>query len=359
MMISSLAQIRLLCTLLLFGFLSKVSAQTLGGRSVFNFLKLPAAPQLSALGGINVSQDTRDLALSFQNPALLDEQMNGQMVAAFNSFYGGVKNYLWMQGYHHKKLKTDFSAGVHYINYGEVARADIAGNESGTFHPRDVVVQASAARTYEQKWRYGITLKYISSNYGVLRANGIATDVGVLYRDTALGIRLSFVAVNMGAQFKSYGAQKEDLPFDLQLGISKKLKAAPLQFSLTLHHLHQYNIRYNDPLFNEITDEVTRKKSFSLDNVFRHVVLATQLFLGEKVEITAGYNHLRRKELNIANTSNGLNGFSGGIGLLLKPFQIRYARTYYQNNKPYQQIGINLPLNDYFGTGKFGDAVSW
>jgi hypothetical protein len=46
-------------------------AQTLGGSSVFNFLKLPHTPQLTALGGINVSHPSNDIGLAFNNPALV------------------------------------------------------------------------------------------------------------------------------------------------------------------------------------------------------------------------------------------------------------------------------------------------
>jgi hypothetical protein len=67
------------------------------------------------------------------------------------------------------------------------------------------------------------------------------------------------------------------------------------------------------------------------------------------VEISAGYNHHRRKELNIGNAGNGLYGFSLGVGALFKKLQIRYARSYYQNNAAYNQFGLNLSMNDYFG----------
>ncbi len=77
------------------------------------------------------------------------------------------------------------------------------------------------------------------------------------------------------------------------------------------------------------------------------------------MEITGAYNHLRRSELNISNSTNGLNGFSLGMGVLFKKIQLRYARAYYQNNTAYNQFGINLVLNEYFGLGNFGQRVGW
>ena len=46
-------------------------------------------------------------------------------------------------------------------------------------------MQLSASRTYLQKWKYGATIKFISSNYGRYRSNGLAIDIGLLYTDSA------------------------------------------------------------------------------------------------------------------------------------------------------------------------------
>ena len=61
-------------------------AQTLGGSSVFNFLNLPATPQLSALGGINISNQSNDAGLTYANPALIRKEMHAQLSANFNAF---------------------------------------------------------------------------------------------------------------------------------------------------------------------------------------------------------------------------------------------------------------------------------
>ena len=73
-------------------------------------------------------------------------------------------------------------------------------------------------------------------------------------------------------------------------------------------------------------------------------------------DASLGYNHLRRQELNIDKSGNGLNGFSIEVGALFN--KIRYT-AYYQNNTAYDQFGLNLQLNKYFGLGKFGQRVHW
>ena len=104
---------------------------------------------------------------------------------------------------------------------------------------------------------------------------------------------------------------------------------------------------------------MTVPKNSRFDKLFRHFVLATTIYLGDKVEVAAGYNYLRRKELNIENAGNGLTGFSMGVALLLNKLQVRYARSHYQNNTAYNQFGLNITLNQYFGLGKFGERIGW
>jgi hypothetical protein len=340
---------KLTATILFCLFLYNASAQTLGGNTVYNFLNLPNTPQLTALGGINVSDISDDVGLSFNNPALLRASMHAQMNACFNSFYAGIDNYsLWMAA-RSSRLQTNFAAGVNYFDYGNIPQTDPAGNILGEFHPADYVAQISASRQYEKKWFYGATLKFIHSGYGIYHSSGAAMDVGINYYDSVHLFQVGFTARNMGVSFKAYdGTQPGELPFDLEIGITKRLAKAPLQFSFTAYHLQDFNIRYSDTAFNNQNgfDQNSKGSSFTIDKLFRHFIFAAQAFPEEKVEITLAYNYLRRKDLIIGDDPNGFTGFSLGVGVLLKRWQVRYARGYYQNNTAYNQFGLNLRLND-------------
>ena len=155
-------------TLLLVNFVIalNMSAQTLGGSSVFNFLKMPNTPQLTALGGINLTQPSNDVGLAFANPALLRPGMHTQLNPVFNSFYADIKTYQLALGYRSEPLKTNFLYGLHYFSYGSINETDAAGNDLGTLRPTDWVMQIGASRAYLQRWHYGATLKFVSSNYG-------------------------------------------------------------------------------------------------------------------------------------------------------------------------------------------------
>jgi len=121
-----------------------MKAQTIGGNTVFNFLKLPSTPQLTALGGVNTSQISNDIGLAFNNPALLRQEMHTQMNAVFNSLYDGISSYNLSLGYHHKKINTNFLWGLNYLDYGSIQQTDVSGNLLGEFRPSDWVRQLSA-----------------------------------------------------------------------------------------------------------------------------------------------------------------------------------------------------------------------
>ncbi|MBL7731861.1 MAG: type IX secretion system protein PorQ [Chitinophagaceae bacterium] len=325
----------------------KVSSQVLGGNSVFNFVRVPNTPQLTALGGVNLTQPSDDVGLAFNNPALLRPSMHSQVNAVFNNYYAGIRAMHLSTAIHHRSLNTTFSWGISYFDYGAVSRTDASGNVLGKFKPADWVMAVGASRQYLEKWQYGASLKFIYSMYGEYRASGLATDVGVVYKDTAKRLTASVVVKNLGVQLKKYqGAGEEQLPFDLQAGISWRLNKAPFGFSLTAHRLHQFDILYNDTVFNNSNGfSNSSGKRFTFDKLISHFVAGVTIYLGDRVELQAGYNFLKRRELSAGSLSNGLTGFSAGAGVHLGKIQVRYARAYYQGGTAWDHFGLTLHLN--------------
>lgn len=342
--------------------LTKVgSAQVTGGKHVFDFLNLSAAPHVTALGGMNVAAQDTDISLIAQNPALLQPEMHTAASFNYAAYFANIQMTHFLFGYAIPSIQTNFAFGVTYFSYGEMTQTDAAGNVYGSFKPRDYVVQLVASRKYLARWYYGATIKFIASDYWQYRANGIAMDVGLSYKDTALGLQAGLVAKNMGVELKKYTpGNEESLPFDLQIGVSKRLRHLPLQLSATVHHLYQFDIRYADPAFDSGNGLVAGPpgKKFTADQFFRHFVLAAEFTIGRYVELTAAYNHLRRQELSLFNRK-GMSGFSFGAGVVLPKLQVRYARSYYQHTGAFNQFGLNLLLDQFIGWGKWGQKIGW
>lgn len=318
-------------------------AQTLGGNAVFNFLSQPNTALVSALGGYNISAIGNDVGMAVQNPALLRDGMHQQVSTSFNSFFAGIRNYAFTGAWHLADARTNIAASTNYFDYGTVTQTDASGMVMGNFRPADYVVQVMASRQYKDHFRYGLTMKYINSNYGQYRASGLAFDVGVSYYDSLNRLQVSFVAKNMGTQLKTYdgGNRKEELPFDLQLGITKRLEHAPFQFSLTAHHLQKLNTYYNDTSFRASEGENGYNSRSTLQKLFSHIVFSAQVFLHEKLELDAGLNFQRRQDLNAYLLTSGLNGFTLGTGIFLRKVHIRYATGFYQHNL-FHQFSLNF-----------------
>lgn len=321
-------------------------AQTLGGNAVFNFASQPNNALVSALGGYNISAIGNEVGMAFQNPALLRDKMHQQAGASFNSFLAGIRNYSLTSAWHLSEARTNIAAGANYFDYGTLAQTDASGMVMGSFRPVDYVVQVMASRQYKERFWYGLTMKYLNSSYGQYRSSGLAFDFGLSYYDTLNGLQVSLVAKNMGTQLRTYDGsnRREELPFDLQLGITKRLEHAPFQFSVTAHHLQQLNMYYNDTSFRAAEGEVGYTGRNTLQKIFSHIVFSAQVFLHEKLEVDAGFNFQRRQDLNAYQLTSGLNGFTLGTGVFLRKIHIRYATGFYQSHL-FHQFSLNLNWN--------------
>lgn len=344
---------------------SVAKAQVTGGEYAFQFLTLSNSPHVSALGGINVADPDNDISLALQNPSLMRPDLHNELQLNYNSYYAGISVMNLQYGYHVPEINTSFALGVQYLNYGTFTQTDALGNQYGDFHANDYAISLVASRSYLERWRYGADVKWAQSSlYDQTAAAGMI-NVGVTYVDTANLLDIGVVAKNMGVMVKRYNTTvpTEPLPFDLQAGISKRFKHLPLRLFATIHHLYEWDIRYDNPADatpNNLlgtTDTVKSGTHFG-DKLFRHVILGAELTLGKRVVLTASYNDLRRAELGLSDHP-GSAGLSFGLGINLNKFQIHYARSYYSIVGAYNEFGITMCLNRLFGVGNTGDHMHW
>ena len=341
-------------------------AQITGGQHAFEFLRLPQSPHISALGGINVANPMPDVSLALQNPALMRPVLHNQISLAYNNYYAGISIANLAYGYHMPKLNTSFIFGIQYINYGSFDATDNTGNVVGTFRATDFAVSLGGSRAYSERWRYGGAIKFAYSSLADKVAAGLLADVGITYTDTANLIIAGATAKNMGFMVQHYSGSSasEPLPFDLQLGISKRFAHLPLRVMATLHHLYEWDVRYNNPADIESSsllgtlDSSAASKPYFADKLFRHFIFGAELSLGQRITLGVAYNHLHRGELAIKDKT-GLAGFSFGAGINLNKFQIHYARTYYHIAGAYNEFGLNMSLGKITGIGKATERLGW
>jgi hypothetical protein len=331
--------------------------QVIGGESVFQFMRLPNSAHVAGLGGACVSNPSEDIALSFGNPALLRPIFNNSLAINQNFYLAGSSFSNVIYGWHSKKWNTTFAGGISFLNYGKMKETNIYGQVYNDVLASELNMQISACKNYKTKWRYGSTAKVVNSQLGSINSVGLMADAGIVYYDTVKQLYWGMVAKNIGFQLQKYSTQagQEPLPFDMQIGITKKFLKAPFRINVLAHHLYQWNVRYDNPLDNinsnffGNTDTVS--KNYIADKIFRHLNFGVDVLLGKKIEFNIGYNHLQRSELALKEKL-GFTGFSFGLGLHFKKIQIRYARTNYNLAGNSNTIGINMQLKESFGLGK-------
>ncbi len=304
-----------------------INAQATAGNAVFNFLKLPYTAKATSLGGLNISAIGKDLGLAMTQPAMLTPSMDGEIQVSVKPYFAGIQQYD-LNGV--SKLKSDWVIGwgVHFMDYGAIEQTDLLGNSYGTINPNEYAIQVGISKTCQEHFHFGTQVKFIQSSFGPFRSNGLAMDVGVRYLAPNGLSQWSILLQNVGTQLRHYQV-KEELPLNLILGWSKKLANAPLQFSVTAERLSVWNDNFYDLDFY---NQEGYDQPGSLQNIFNHLILGTQLYIGQNLEFDLGYHFARRFELNVSNQPNSLNGLSVGFGFPYKRVQFQYGTGFFQKN---------------------------
>jgi len=335
----------LLILLLSASFVFDSSAQT-GGRHVYEFLSLPVSSRVSGLGEKLISVADQDVNLAGANPAVLNELMHQQLSVNHRFFFSGIQhgNFAYANKLPFKDMMIH--GGIQYIRYGEFIAADFFGNREGTFTANETALNIGVSKLVNERIRVGLNTKLIQSRFESYQSFGLGFDLGVMYSNPEKKSTAGLVFKNIGLQFNNYADERESIPFDIQLGYSKRLAHLPFRYSITAHQLHRWNLIYDDPdgEQNSINfgDEDTESRfSVITDNIFRHLIFSGEFLLGksENIQLRFAYNHLRRKELAVSNYI-GNGGFSVGAGIKFGKFKLDYAYSMYHLAGGSSHVGL-------------------
>lgn len=320
----------------------------IGGENVYKFLSIPTSARATTFGGTYNSIFDNDVSLAVQNPATLNPFMHKQISMSYIPYFGGVSfgNF----SYVHDFKPATFQFGATYLNYGKLPEYDEYGTQTGLMIANDVVLQAGAGRSFKDKYKFGANAKLITSQLGEFASVGMAFDLAAMWVDTARNLNVSLNINNLGFQMLTYRkGNQEFLPVDVQLSFSHRLKHVPFRFIITAHHLHQWNIRYDDPNAAQQTtsifdDEKEVKPAVKvIDNIGRHLIIGGEIYIGKMITLGLAYNHLRRAELALPSYG-GLAGFSFGMGLHINRFSLEYGFAKYALPSSINHITLNIDL---------------
>ncbi|MGL5317226.1 MAG: type IX secretion system protein PorQ [Bacteroidales bacterium] len=296
----------------------------------FSFLNLPFNPHSAALGGTNITLSTNNIANTFDNPALLSYDQSNQLSLNYMNYVSDINMGSVIYG-KSVGLRGVWSAGILFMNYGKFTETTPENIVIGSFSANDLAFMGTYSYELSDRLRAGITGKIIYSGYERYTSWGIGVDLGLNYFRPEKGISASIALKNLGGQIKSFHDSNEKLPWDIQLGISKKMEYAPFRFSLTAYHLNKWDMSiYREDQDNTIGEETAGPKK---DNFFltlaKHLVFGVDFTPTENVYFSLGFNPQAQSEFSITG-KKGIYGFSFGTGLQVKRFQI--DASYFQRN---------------------------
>ncbi len=307
---------------------SSFASAQLGGQSAFRVLDIPASARASALGGNYIAVKDNDINLGIFNPALLNGEMGRQVALSYLPYFEGIKIGYASYAHHCDSIATTFAGTVQYVDYGTFRRTDETGADIGEFRAGEYVVQAGAGRALDSLFSIGANVKFITSNLDTYTSTAWAMDLGGVFVKKKLGLTVAGMLRNIGRQTSSFTDVREDLPFQVQLGVTYKFKHAPFRLGLMMEQLQKWDLTYDDPNatveIDPTTGEVIEKKTTAVRKALLHAVPSAEILLGKNFMLRVAYNFRRRDELVVADKPSAV-GLSFGLGLRVSKLHLSYG----------------------------------
>lgn len=302
--------------LLVFG----LQSQAQEDNSVFQFLRLPFSSHAAALGGENISIIENDITMAMHNPALLSCVGDKTLNLNYMTYIKGTK----VARAAFSRTAGDRGAWAiagQYLDYGNMTETTADNISTGTFSAKDIALSGMYSYDLSDYWSGGVKANFIYSKYANYSSFAVGVDLGLNYYLEESDFSISMVARNLGGQLKTFNGTHERLPFDLQLGFTKRMSHAPFRFSGTLYQLTDWK---NSKLFD-------------------HAVIGMDILASDNFYLAFGYNFKRGNDMKI-NGSNHWAGFSCGLGLQIKRFNIglSYAKYHISSSSLLMSFSASL-----------------
>lgn len=322
-----------------------------GGRNTYDFLNLPISARVAALGGNSIAINDGDINLVHFNPALINNKMSNNLNFSYINYFSDIK--FGYVSYSNRFKKGFYNAGMQYINYGKFTKADANGDITGEFTAGEYALNTAYAQQLpylDSSISVGVNVKFLYSTFEQYQSFGLASDLGAIYFNPKYKLGLALTLMNVGTQISTFDKGNRDpLPFNAQIGVSKQFAKAPIRFSLVYENLQRFNLTYLDTInvkINSLTGEKEVEKISFYDKLLRHIVVGAEIFPTKNLFFRAGFNYRRRQELKVA-TRPGTIGLTWGIGFRISKFHLSYGRAIYHLAGPSNHITITTNLTSF------------
>lgn len=314
-------------------FLFIVGAKAQQKDGTYTFLNTTNSARVAALGGTMIPIYDSDIQLSTFNPSLINEGMNNSMSLSYVDYFNDI-NFATVQYGHSFEKIGSFVGTIQYHNYGDFFYSDETGFQDDTeFNVSDYAINLGWGRRLNERISIGANIKFAGIQYEANSTFAIAVDVAATYK-TKSDWNLSFAARNIGMElYNNYQGFRNDLPFRMQLGASKRLEHLPFTVIVVYDNLQRWDLSYDDPLdlegnYDPMTGQMQEKSKLDkfAKNLFSHFVFAGELNLGKNLSLRLGYNYGLRQNMK-SPTKKGAVGLSYGLAVKVYKFNISYSRS--------------------------------
>ena len=155
------------------------------------------------LWGHTVSLVERDPSLIFHNPALLGGEMDGMINLDYMNYIADVNVRGVPYLLKHFVNVEPGGAGVHYFHNGKFKGMDENNQSTGDFTASDIAVNGFFSYDLSERWRGGVSMKFLYSNYDIYTSLGVCFDAGLSYYNSKKEFSFGVVLKNIGAQLEA------------------------------------------------------------------------------------------------------------------------------------------------------------
>ena len=331
-----------------------LSANAQQSKGTYSFLSAPHSARVAALGGLPLPLADGDIELSTFNPAAIDSVMSNKLGLSYVDYYTDI-NFATVQYSRTFDKIGSFTGTVQYFNYGRFDETSEGGMQTGSFSCSDYAAIIGWGRRLTPDWSIGAAFKYAGHQYETYSGGAIAVDVAGAYQ-AASGWRFLLTARNIGGElFNNYDGNRGRMPLSIDFGASKKLDHLPLTVMLWYDDIQKWNKLFVTPLYiSEHTDPLTGEYrpegavSRFARNLFCHAVFGGELTLGKNIVLRSAFNYGQRYAMDVPEPMwKTLVGFSAGVGVKIKMFEISYARSRDNITASPNFLTIKLDLNKF------------
>lgn len=291
----------------------------------FAYLRFEPSVRVATLGGPHNALPGDDPTLFYANPALV--QQGGRNRVGFSITRLVADQSAGAVAYHQQVRGIDAAAGIRYLSHGELVAADALGERTGTFSAYGLGASLAAAHNVTQRIRLGVGTTFHVSAIEAYRASALSLEAGAVYHHVEERFAMGLSVHQAGVTLNSLGTEKDNLPLDVRLGVSKRLAYLPLLISVTGYRLNTPGAGMPDRSTGE--------------QILAHLAIGGELQFSQAFQVRVGFNPRRNQELR-TGTRLDPAGISTGFGMRVGRLTLDYGYASWSGNGGVHQMGVRL-----------------